>query len=343
MKNLLFYIFCTLSLFSIFYFSTPVVHQSQNLTFISGQISNPVGDTIRVFNKTHSFITNLNEKGRFELHFNIDSADYFTFFHGVETTSMYIEPGDDIQLEIDTEYFDETIKYVASEESSFLARKYLIEESFFDKSVDVFSISDSDFMNLWSIYIDSVNFILKDISNKKFAKMESNILISDEKMILSRREILKNVPVVGEFAIDFKYLDVNGDSIALSDFKNKYIYVDVWATWCGPCVYQIPFLLNLEEEFRNENIVFLSVSVDSDKNKWLSMIKEKNMTGVQLFASGWESKIMKDYGIFTIPRFMLFDTEGRIINLNAPRPSSQEIRPLIDSLLSLKLFTGINN
>ena len=88
MKNLLFYIFCTLSLFSIFYFSTPVVHQSKNLTFISGQISNPVGDTIRVFNKTHSFITNLNDKGRFELHFNIDSADYFTFFHGVETTSM---------------------------------------------------------------------------------------------------------------------------------------------------------------------------------------------------------------------------------------------------------------
>ena len=138
----------------------------------------------------------------------------------------------------------------------------------------------------------------------------------------------------GNPALDFKYPNTLGDSISLSDFKGSLVYVDVWATWCGPCKREIPHLLELEEAYHNKNIVFLSVSVDEEKDRdaWLAMLEEKQMGGFQLFASGW-SKITKDYKINGIPQFMLFDSNGNIINVRAPRPSNPAIRTLIDQYL----------
>ena len=76
----------------------------------------------------------------------------------------------------------------------------------------------------------------------------------------------------------------------------------------------------------------MSVSVDEDKEAWEKMVADKELSGIQLWADGW-SKITKDYAIFGIPRFMLFDTEGNIISTNAPRPSSDNIRKLLDANL----------
>lgn len=140
----------------------------------------------------------------------------------------------------------------------------------------------------------------------------------------------------GEKASDFTYPDLNDKMVSLSDFKGKVVLVDVWATWCGPCKKQIPALIQLEKDFHGSNdIVFMSVSVDEskDKQKWLDMIKEMGLGGVQLFASGW-SKITKDYKITGIPRFMLFDKKGNIYSINAPRPSAPELKEMINKLLA---------
>ena len=139
----------------------------------------------------------------------------------------------------------------------------------------------------------------------------------------------------GDPGIDFTYPDKDNNLISLSSFKGKNVYVDVWATWCGPCRDEIPFLTKLEKDYHDANIVFVSVSLDNDqdKQKWLDMLKDKNMTGVQLFASGWNAQITQDYAISTIPRFMLFDIDGNVIDLNAPRPSSESIRTLLNEYL----------
>ena len=76
----------------------------------------------------------------------------------------------------------------------------------------------------------------------------------------------------------------------------------------------------------------MSVSVDTDKEAWEKMVAEEELGGVQLWANGW-SEITKDYAIFGIPRFMLFDTEGNVISTNAPRPSSNDIRELLNTNL----------
>ena len=124
--------------------------------------------------------------------------------------------------------------------------------------------------------------------------------------------------------------------MALSDFRGKVVYVDVWATWCGPCNAEIPHLIKLEEAYHNNpNIVFMSVSVDKQKDfeKWKQMLKDKGMGGVQLFSGDRSDEIMKPYKITGIPRFMLFDKDGRVVDADAPRPSSGEIKALLDATL----------
>ncbi len=127
----------------------------------------------------------------------------------------------------------------------------------------------------------------------------------------------------GAVAPLFSYQDINGKQVSLSDFKGKYVYIDVWASWCGPCKREIPYMKTLEEEFKNKNIVFMQVSLDDNKTDWETMVKEKQLGGIQLWAGGWASTISKDYIINSIPRFILIDKEGKIIDSNAPRPSGE--------------------
>lgn len=138
----------------------------------------------------------------------------------------------------------------------------------------------------------------------------------------------------GAYAADFIYPDATGKMVALSDFRGKYVLVDVWATWCGPCHAELPHLIKLEEEFHGKDIVFVGVSLDENRDlqKWKNMLIDKGLKGTQLFASGW-SKIAEDYKIKGIPRFMLFDRDGKIIKLDAPRPSNPELKKLIEELL----------
>ena len=138
----------------------------------------------------------------------------------------------------------------------------------------------------------------------------------------------------GGAASDFEYPDHTGKMVSLSGQKGKVVLVDVWATWCGPCKKEIPSLKQLEEEMHGKDIVIMSVSVDEakDKEKWLKMIKDENLKGVQLFASGW-SKIAKDYKITGIPRFMVFDKKGNIVSVDAPRPSDPKLKELLEAEL----------
>lgn len=139
----------------------------------------------------------------------------------------------------------------------------------------------------------------------------------------------------GKPAPGWTYRDISGKEVSLNDFKGKYVYVDVWATWCGPCKREIPALEELQHQYQgSDKLVFTSVSIDKDKKAWERMVKDKSMKGVQLIAdSDWSSSITRDYRITGIPRFLLIGPDGNIVNVNAPRPSSKEIGPLIKRLV----------
>ncbi|WP_299669757.1 TlpA disulfide reductase family protein [uncultured Polaribacter sp.] len=126
-----------------------------------------------------------------------------------------------------------------------------------------------------------------------------------------------------------------GGEMSLEDLKGKYVYIDVWATWCGPCIAEIPSLKKVEKEFHDKDIQFLSISIDQEKDydKWKKMIVDKELGGIQLMAdNAWESQFIEDYMIKGIPRFILLDPQGNIINANAPRPSDKKLVTLLKDL-----------
>lgn len=125
------------------------------------------------------------------------------------------------------------------------------------------------------------------------------------------------------------YENHNGDSTSLSDFSGKYVYIDVWATWCGPCIAEIPALKQLEADMHGKNIEFLSISVDRENahETWINMVNEKELGGTQLFADkSWQSEFTQAYSINSIPRFILIDPQGNIVDADAKRPSNSELR-----------------
>lgn len=138
----------------------------------------------------------------------------------------------------------------------------------------------------------------------------------------------------GQPAADITYPDSTGKMIALTDFKGKIIVIDVWATWCGPCRGELPHLKKLEEEMKRKDVVFVGISVDEQKNykKWKKFIADEQLPGIQLFAGGW-SKITKDYKITGIPRFMVFDREGKVLEAMAPRPSNPALKAMLEAEL----------
>lgn len=125
----------------------------------------------------------------------------------------------------------------------------------------------------------------------------------------------------GQPSPSFKCLDINGNEVSLADLAGKYVYIDVWATWCGPCRGEIPHLKKLEHKYKGKNIHFVSISCDQDKAAWEKMVKEDKLEGIQLHF-GKDQSFMDEYMIRGIPRFILLDREGKIIESNAPRPSN---------------------
>ena len=134
----------------------------------------------------------------------------------------------------------------------------------------------------------------------------------------------------------FNYRNFKGGKSRLDDFKGKFVYIDIWATWCGPCVREIPFLQKLEEKYHDKNIVFVSISIDkqNDIDKWKKMVKDKELGGVQLLADNdWNSDFVKAFGVKSIPRFILINPNGVVVKAVADRPSDPELVKELDKFL----------
>jgi thiol-disulfide isomerase/thioredoxin len=131
------------------------------------------------------------------------------------------------------------------------------------------------------------------------------------------------------------YENFDGSKTSLSDLKGKYVYIDVWATWCGPCKAEIPSLKALEEEFHGKNIEFVSISVDKEDayDTWRKMVADEELKGIQLYADkNFESDFILEYGINSIPRFILIDPDGNIVDANTSRPSNPRTKEMFIGL-----------
>lgn len=132
--------------------------------------------------------------------------------------------------------------------------------------------------------------------------------------------------------IDLK--DLNGKYLNLSNFKGKFVVIDVWATWCGPCKYESPYFEKLAIKYKKENIVFLAISSDKDEKAWYLDAKNKSKS-VQQFHLDNSVAFSKDYNVNSIPRFILIDDKGKIYNASMPRPSETSFEMILRKALNL--------
>ncbi len=144
-----------------------------------------------------------------------------------------------------------------------------------------------------------------------------------------------NPLIEGDAAPEFKLFDRYGVEYTLEKFKGNYIYIDVWASYCGPCLREVPDFEQLKKDFSEYNISFISLSLDRKESDWLSAIKKHGMTEYQLKPKDdWSSDFVNDYSInhYGIPHYIIIDTEGKVIEMPAPKPS--KVRDLLNQLLN---------
>jgi thiol-disulfide isomerase/thioredoxin len=119
---------------------------------------------------------------------------------------------------------------------------------------------------------------------------------------------------VGKTFPDFDEKDLEGNPLSISRFKGKVVLIDFWAVWCGPCIAELPHVLEAYAKHHDKGFEIIGISLDQDRAKLDAFLQEKGMTWPQYFdGQGWQNKLAQEYGINSIPATFLLDGEGKII------------------------------
>jgi thiol-disulfide isomerase/thioredoxin len=154
--------------------------------------------------------------------------------------------------------------------------------------------------------------------------------------VINKAIKLKRKLGTGQQAPDFEFTTIDGKKMKLSDLKGKVVYIDFWASWCGPCMQEVPHAQKLEEHFSGRDVVFLNISLDEKAEAWKNAIEKKQIQGMHTRQDGgWKAPVAVQYGIQGIPAYFLIDKNGRFVTETTPRPSETEnLTTLIEKALN---------
>ncbi|SEA60281.1 Thiol-disulfide isomerase or thioredoxin [Psychroflexus halocasei] len=332
---------------SLFFACDKAPEPTPDYAIIKGEVANPKeGVNFRLYNPKTSKtqMIEVDENGKFHDTLKLENPVYFNASYK-DVFGLYVQNGFDMTLNFDSESASKSLKIKGegAEENASLRKR----------SKETNALFGEDYRDFLSLEEEKYNKAMTDFSDKLNKRLEENKDQLDEKFITSekkkidelvtslaaqREDQLKMNEKVGvgkESPLFEDYMNYDGGTSSLKDFRGSYVYIDMWATWCVPCLYEIPFMKKIEEQYKNDNIKFLAVSLDKkeDEQKWRDLIEKRNLHGTQLLAdNAMESQFVKDYFIYGIPRFILLDPEGRIVSADAPRPSEDKLKELFDSL-----------
>lgn len=248
----------------------------------------------------------------------MDNDWLLTFYNGVSNLDRYFDYASGINSSDRKSLanIENKIKLIDKSISNKTIRVRLMENNF-AKFTTAYRIIDKESFNNDKAEFSKLVSLLNDSNlEKKLIRNLSNLLYTS----------------VGSSMPDVVFKDINGNEVSLKQFRGKYIYIDLWASWCAPCIGEVPHLIKLEHDYADKNIEFVSISLDSDKKSWLKKVEELSLEGNQ-----WEignSELDQIMNITGIPQFLLYDTEAKLMIYNAPRPSSSQIRTVFNQILN---------
>ena len=310
-----------------------------DIATITGTISNPKSEFVFITISDSLIKTKLDKANNFELEVRLKKGGYFRFDHG-EHTMLYLKPNKDLYIDLDANKFDESIKFSGSlgKLNNYLSMniidnntlKKLCREKYYSYKKE-----------LYNSLIDSIAVTrqarLKECTDEQdslFLKSEANSIYELKKFYTANYDKM-NLISKGKPAPEFISEDINGNRIYISKYHNNYKIIDVWATWCVGCKKERPFFEKLAQKYKNKGMVFISLSVDEDKEIWEKFIKENDSGNIQLWIPNvMNSDFVNNYNIpeCGVPLFIIIDKENKIVNSRAPGPS-ENLEEILLSLL----------
>jgi len=163
--------------------------------------------------------------------------------------------------------------------------------------------------------------------------MALNRMPQMEKLLKVQYQLAKQLDK-GKAAPTFTLKNLAGQQVSLSDLKGKVIYLDFWASWCKPCMKELPYAKKLKEKLQGQPVVFLYISVDENDKMWKRAIERKQIKGMHLVAPGMKHSVAQAYNAQSIPRYIIIDKAGNIWHRNASRPSGSAYQQILAALNS---------
>lgn len=316
---------------------TGVFAQTEDVKF-SATIKNRNSDSIVIRSQRAIVkVIKADTKGNFKEAFTVQPG-FYQLFDGAEYASLYLKNGFDLNMTMDAKMFDETIAFKGKgeKENNFLAKMAMDNEILGEKLAKVSDTAEQT--KMMDELMAKLDTSLQDpaLDETFRSVLGQQIKAQRQQMAEMAAQAAKAQKMIGQASPSFAYENYKGGTTKLEDFKGKYVYIDVWATWCGPCRQEIPHLQKVEEAFHGKNIEFISISVDKakDHEKWQKMVADKSLGGVQLFADkDWSSDFIQAYGINSIPRFILIGPDGKVVDADAKRPSDPGLKTQLDTLV----------
>tara|TARA_B100000902_G_C27263991_1_gene892428 strand:+ start:301 stop:1701 length:1401 start_codon:yes stop_codon:yes gene_type:complete len=194
----------------------------------------------------------------------------------------------------------------------------------------------NDYLIKFSRFLDSNTVQYLENSLKSINISKSEIIILLNHFLLNNND--KNLPNKQEenFKHQFYLEDINGNSTSLSSFEGQVLYIDLWASWCGPCRNQFPYAKKLKSKLSKrqlKKIKFIYISIDNDYDKWKESIVQLDIEGYHFISPSNNNNSAGDYfAVSSIPRYIIMNQQGEIIQENAKRPSDDT---LLDDLIEL--------
>lgn len=315
-----------------------IVAQGTNTIKFTATIANRNSDTLIIKGRDNfEKVIPIDKKGVFATTFDAPQG-FYVLYDGKESSNLYLKPNSEVNLTLNAQEFDETIVYKGKgvEESNFLAQQALNDENF---TKEAFTKEPNEFTALLDSKLksDTEKIEKSDFPAEFKTALKRSFESFHQYVAQDYERVLKSNKFIGKASPSFDYENYKGGKTKLSDFKGKYVYIDLWAIWCAPCRAEIPYLKKLEEKYHGKNIEFVSISIDKlkDSDKWRKFVADKSLGGTQLLADkDWESEFIVNYNVTGIPRFILLDPSGNIVKYDAARPSDPELDKQLTALLN---------